>query len=249
MARARNIKPSFFTNDTLAEIDPLGRLLFAGMWTIADREGRLEDRPKRIKAEVLPYDDCDVDGLLNDLQKHGFILRYEADGQCYIQILAFTKHQNPHVKESASTIPAPDKHSASTVQDTTLTGTSHADSLLPITDSLNPIKPFVASKPADPCPHQKIIDIYHEVLPMCPRVRDWTPARATQLRARWNEDKARQSLDYWQRFFEYVATCDFLVGKVDSNSKEPFFADLEWLTRSKNFVKVREQKYENRGRK
>ena len=139
MARARNIKPSFFTNDTLAEIAPLGRLLFAGMWTIADREGRLEDRPKRIKAEVLPYDDCDVDSLLNDLQKLGFILRYEVDGQRYIQILAFSKHQNPHQKEAESTIPAPDKHRTSTGQATTKTGTSRADSLNPITDSLNPI--------------------------------------------------------------------------------------------------------------
>lgn len=50
MARARNIKPAFFMNDELAEIDPLGRLLFIGLWTIADREGRLEDRPARHKS-------------------------------------------------------------------------------------------------------------------------------------------------------------------------------------------------------
>ncbi|MBS1169533.1 MAG: hypothetical protein H6R01_451 [Burkholderiaceae bacterium] len=135
MARARNIKPSFFTNDDLAEIDPLGRLLFIGLWTIADRDGRLEDRPKRIKAEVLPYDSCDADSLLDDLQKRDFILRYEVDGTGYIQITNFTKHQNPHQKEAGSTIPAPDKHRTSTGQDTTLTGTSRADSPSPITDS------------------------------------------------------------------------------------------------------------------
>lgn len=115
MARARNLKPSFFTNDKLSEIDPLGRLLFAGLWTIADREGRLEDRPKRIKAEILPYDDANTDKLLLDLQAAGFILRYSVNGGRYIQVLAFTKHQNPHVREGPSTIPAPDKHSASTV--------------------------------------------------------------------------------------------------------------------------------------
>ena len=116
MARARNIKPGFFSNDDLADISPLGRLLFIGLWTIADKAGRMEDRPRRIKAEVLPYDDCDVDGLLNDLEKHGFITRYEHDNSKYIQVLNFTKHQNPHVKESESQIPAPDQHSASTVQ-------------------------------------------------------------------------------------------------------------------------------------
>lgn len=94
------------------------------------------------------------------------------------------------------------------------------------------------------CPHQEIIAIYHQVLPQCPQIRDWTPARATQLRARWNEDGKRQNLEYWQKFFEYVASCDFLVGKSDS--KKPFFADLEWITKSTNFVKIREGKYENR---
>jgi len=75
MARIRGIKPGFFTNDLLAEVDPLGRILFAGLWCHADRAGRLEDRPRKIKAEVLPYDACDVDDLLNDLVRHGFIDR------------------------------------------------------------------------------------------------------------------------------------------------------------------------------
>lgn len=116
MARSRNIKPSFFTNDELAEIPALGRLLFVALWTMADREGRLEDRPKRIKAEALPYDDCDCDELLSELAKRGFIVRYQAGEGRFIQVVNFTKHQNPHVKESPSSIPAPDKHSASTVQ-------------------------------------------------------------------------------------------------------------------------------------
>lgn len=117
MARARNIKPSFFSNDDLADLDPLGRLLFIGLWTVADREGRLEDRPRRIKAEVLPYDDCDVDSLLSDLEKHGFILRYSSGDDKFIQVLSFTKHQNPHVKESASSIPSPVEHQTSPVQE------------------------------------------------------------------------------------------------------------------------------------
>lgn len=116
MARSRNIKPGFFTNDLLAEIDPLGRLLFAGLWTVADREGRLQDRPKKIKAEVLPFDNCDTDTLLEELHKHGFILRYSVDGVRYIQVIAWKKHQNPHIKEAGSTLPAPVNNHAGLVQ-------------------------------------------------------------------------------------------------------------------------------------
>lgn len=115
MARSRNIKPGFFTNDVLGELPALTRLLFAGIWTLCDREGRLEDRPKKIKAEVLPYDNCDPEAMLQDLEQHGFIRRYAAGGFKAIQVVAWKKHQNPHVKEAASTIPAPCMHGASTV--------------------------------------------------------------------------------------------------------------------------------------
>lgn len=107
MARARNIKPGFFKNEDLVELDFGTRLLFIGLWTIADREGLLEDRPKRIKMELFPGDDMNVDKALDQLHKAGFILRYEVDGARYIEVSAFLKHQNPHHKEPPSKIPKP----------------------------------------------------------------------------------------------------------------------------------------------
>jgi len=162
--RARNIKPGFFKNEELAAKDPLARILFQGLWCMADREGRLEDRPARIKAEILPYDACDAESLLASLAsgEDPFILRYESEGRRFIQIVHFGRHQNPHLKEPKSTIPAPgrhdadtmpepEKHQASTVQapeenhaDTVQApyghGASPADILIPdslIPDSLN----------------------------------------------------------------------------------------------------------------
>ncbi|WP_343103178.1 hypothetical protein [Escherichia coli] len=117
MARSRNIKPDFFTNDELAECHPLGRLLFAGLWTIADKEGRLDDRPKKIKAMLLPFDEADCDALLQQLNDHKFIIRYRVNGECYIQISNWKKHQNPHCKEAASEIPAPLENDKSTGQE------------------------------------------------------------------------------------------------------------------------------------
>ncbi len=107
MARARNIKPGFFTNEVLAELPFESRLLFIGLWTIADRAGRLHDRPKRIKMQVFPGDSVDVDALLEQLANAGFIWRYEVEGQRYIQVINWDKHQNPHHREPESEIPAP----------------------------------------------------------------------------------------------------------------------------------------------
>lgn len=120
MARIRTIKPEFFKNEELAELPFEYRLLFEGLWCLADRRGRLEDRPKRIKADVFPYDNVDVDTGLDALQARGFIERYEHENVRYLQVKNFEKHQNCNVKESDSTIPAPCQHSASTEKKTTV---------------------------------------------------------------------------------------------------------------------------------
>lgn len=108
MARARILKPGFFTNELLAELPFEGRLLFAGLWTLADRDGRLEDRPKRIKAALFPWDEVDVDALLAALELKGFIDRYAVAGCPLIQIAKFAEHQTPHARETASTLPRPE---------------------------------------------------------------------------------------------------------------------------------------------
>jgi len=104
--RARNIKPGFYKNENLVECSIPARLLAPGLWMLADREGRLLDKPKQIKMEIFPCDDVNVDALLAELHLHGHILRYEKDGLKCIQILGFNEHQSPHFTEKASLIPA-----------------------------------------------------------------------------------------------------------------------------------------------
>ena len=109
--RSRNIKPSFFTNEDLAALTPLARLMFQGLWCAADCEGRLEYRPKRLKMQILPWDDFNVEETLRSLHDAGFIRIYEVDGAKYIHVVNFKKHQTPHIKErkKGSSIPAPDQ--------------------------------------------------------------------------------------------------------------------------------------------
>ncbi|MDH2661894.1 hypothetical protein [Acinetobacter baumannii] len=105
MARARNIKPSFFMNEDIIELPYEARLLFIGLWTLADREGRLENRPKKIKMSLFPADDINVAEQLDNISKLGFIELYNADGIDVIQIVNFVKHQTPHGLEKDSELP------------------------------------------------------------------------------------------------------------------------------------------------
>ncbi len=143
--RARNIKPGFFKNEELGELPPLARILFAGLWCYADKEGNFEWRPKRIKAEILPYDECDITSLLMSLRSAKFILDYNDNGNTYGFIPGFRSHQNPHPHEAGSKIPNPTKEIIEQFQchDMSVTlqempATSRADSLIP--DSLIPEK-------------------------------------------------------------------------------------------------------------
>lgn len=108
--RARNIKPSLFKNEFLGTADPILTILFTGLWCLADKEGRLEDRPLRIKAELFPYrENLNVNGYLTELASLEFICRYTINNRDYIQVNNFKKHQAPHKTEKSSEIPEPPK--------------------------------------------------------------------------------------------------------------------------------------------
>ena len=151
MARARNIKPQFFTNDELSELPPLARLLFIGLWTIADFKGCFEYKPKRLKVQLLPYDECDIEQLVSALDKSRFISIYSVQGQTFGKVLNFNKHQNPHKneKEKGSDIPDIYQNDAENVmfsdnlEDIEINhdqnGSDPADSLNLIPDSCSPI--------------------------------------------------------------------------------------------------------------
>jgi len=113
MSRIRSLKPEFFDDEDLAEHPFWIRILYEGLWVNADREGRLEDRPKKLKIKIFPYDKkVDIEKGLQDLSKikgdseRPFIIRYEIKGERYIQIVKWKKHQKPHHTERDSEIPA-----------------------------------------------------------------------------------------------------------------------------------------------
>jgi len=89
----RNIKNLIFDNDAMGELPPLTRLLFAGLWTMVDDKGRMEDNPRKIKKVIMGYDDVNagqVDEMLQSLHDRRFIVRYRVNGNNYIQVNKFS---------------------------------------------------------------------------------------------------------------------------------------------------------------
>jgi len=122
-----------------------------------------------------------------------------------------------------------------------------------------PIEPSSSSSVSKlpSCPHVEIIDLFAKHLPELPQPQPelWDGARAKNLSARWKwcltakkrsgaryaADKA-SALDFFARFFSYVAKSDFLTGRNGQWSG----CDLAWLCKAENFAKVLQGNYENR---
>mgnify|MGYP001509623638 CR=1 FL=1 len=112
-------------------------------------------------------------------------------------------------------------------------------------------RPDPHTRPGEiPCPHKRIIEVYEAILPELPRVRVWRAQQAADLRARWRE-KLREGkfsdeesgVDYFRRFFGYVRSSEFLMGRRSGRDGRTFRNSLAWMVKAKNFDGIVDGKY------
>lgn len=100
------------------------------------------------------------------------------------------------------------------------------------------------------CPYQKIIDDYNEILgPYLGMCQKLTPTRQKTVQARWRDcmkdgdfKTQDEGIAYFKRYFEYIKTCDFLMG----NNGRDWRADFDWIFKQQNYTKICEGKYLSR---
>ena len=100
------------------------------------------------------------------------------------------------------------------------------------------------------CPYQKIIADYNEILgPYLGMCQKLTPTRQKAVQARWRDcmkdgdfKTQDEGIAYFKRYFEYIKTCDFLMG----NNGRDWRADFDWIFKQQNYTKICEGKYLSR---
>jgi hypothetical protein len=264
MARIRTIKPELFTDEQLAGLPPLARLAFPGLWCHADREGRLEDRPARLKVLILPYDDADMNELLTLLAQKRFIIRYERDGKRLIQVRTFRKHQHVNSREPASTLPAPDQHQTEPVPapDEHSTEQVHApaehvrkgregngngkgEEIARTRAAARPAGLFgndegKASKKAERRARaEAVVELWRNHCPSLPGVHELTDRRVTAIGSALGRVPA---LSEWEAYFARLERSAFCRGENERGWK----ADLDWALKPDSWVKAFEGRYDDR---
>lgn len=109
MPRIRTIKPEFWTDEKLSLLDPITRLVFLGLVSLADDYGRLLDNVKMLDGQIFPHTDDTVADCLGTLAQLSRVLRYtSASGQNLLQIVGWKAHQKVD-HPGKEILPAPTK--------------------------------------------------------------------------------------------------------------------------------------------
>jgi hypothetical protein len=264
LARIRALKIGFFKNERLAELSFAHRLLFAGLWVIADKEGRLEDRPKRIKAELFPYDEgLDVSAMLQDLARGGdpLIRRYIVNGAGYIVIPKFLDHQRPHASEVPSVLPEPPEW----LEDPGIAQQNHDGVAAAPSRELKALPPRMGNgelingngdgngvpAPAALIPvsytPEDLVGLWNalaSIEPNIPSVHALTDIRRKRCRKMLKD----RPFEEWRTIIAKIGASDYCRGKTPPRPgfTNPWVATFDWLMNPSNALKVLEGNYDNR---
>lgn len=250
MARIRSVKIGFFRNEDLCVFGPFHRLLFEGLWLLADKAGRLEDRPKRIHADLFPFDPTlDIDAMIDELADgpNPFISRYEVEGKKYIAVLNFLRHQRPHHTEPASTIPG--QETSDPLNPPEPNGPKPVNS--PLDDGDEPdgregkgkegneegkgVVTLLALRASPADLREAWNTLTSEPIPQC---RELTDARKRSAQARLKE----RVFEEWRAVIGRINTSPFCRGINDRG----WLATFDWLLKPDTATKVLEGKYDGR---
>lgn len=107
--RIRTLKPECWQDEAIGKLGPWERLLWVGLITMADDEGRLRALPAAIAGHVFPYDDvppAKIKKWLEAIEAAGLVVLYDHDGVGYAAITGWRAHQKIN-RAQPSRLPEP----------------------------------------------------------------------------------------------------------------------------------------------
>lgn len=97
MARKRMIDPSMWINEDFGTLSTLAKLVFIGLFSNADDEGRGKASPAYIKAVLFPYNDdlriADIEKTLLEISSKMSVIFYSCDENKYYTLTSWDRWQ------------------------------------------------------------------------------------------------------------------------------------------------------------
>jgi hypothetical protein len=109
----RILKETIRTSDTIDQLSPEAEVCWYRLLTAVDDFGRMDARPKILRATLFPLrldtvTEAKMDKWLADMERVGLIAIYQVDKRPYLQVITWEHHQQIRAKRSK--FPAPCNH-------------------------------------------------------------------------------------------------------------------------------------------
>lgn len=264
---SRILRDGILTSVPINALSPEAELFYRRLQSVVDDYGRYYSNPALVRAACYPLqlkrvsEDDVVRWLLECTKqihkdtKQPLILVYQTDGKDCLQITKFKQQEKTKPKFPAPpqlvTEPLTDRaravHEPVHLVGGEVVVECGCEVGVGVVSTLASQGGENRSVSTPACPHEKIIAAYHEHLPMGRQVNPkvWNGQRKQHLQARWREDKERQHVEWWSKFFGYCAKSAFLTGKVQPRQgRSAFQVSLDWIISPSNFAKIIEGAYE-----
>lgn len=230
MARKRMIDPSIWINEDFGTLTNLAKLVFIGLFSIADDEGRGKASPAYIKAVLFPYNDdlrvADIEKALSEISSKMSVIFYSCDENKYYTLTSWNKWQKID-KPSNSSIPAYEEDN----KGIRLLFDEHSTSGRRVV-ATNRIEENRKEKEEK---RIKIKDIYNKNCPNLPQVQKLTDKRKKAIDKFLEEFSEEQ----FTQICKIANNTDFLIGK----NNEGWKADFDFLMRIDKATNIFEGKY------
>lgn len=230
MARKRMIDPTIWQSEDFGRLSTLAKIVFIGLFSLADDEGRGRCNPVYLKSTLFPYEEnirsTDIDKTLSEISSNMSVVLYSCDGSSYYSLLSWDTFQKID-RPSQSKIPEYNKNTMKLLFDEHSTSNRRVfapnikeDNRKEIEDKRNRIK-----------------EKYNSICTNLPQIQKLTDKRKTAI------DKFLK--EFTEEQFEQICIkaneSDFLTGNNDRKWK----ADFDFLMRIDKATNIFEGKYDN----
>lgn len=230
MARKRMIDPNIWQSEDFSKLSTLGKIVFIGLFSLADDEGRGRCNPVYLKSTLFPYEEnirsTDINKTLSEISSNMSVVFYIENGSSYYNLYNWHTWQKID-RPSQSKIPEYNEKTMQKIFDNNSTNNQRRVSYK--------IKENNKKEIEDK--RNRIKNIYNTKCTQLPQIQKLTEKREKAI-DKFLEDFTEEQ---FKKICQITNSTEFLIGKNEKGWK----ADFDFLIRIDKATNILEGKYGN----
>lgn len=230
MARKRMIDPNIWQSEDFGKLSTLAKIVFIGLFSLADDEGRGRCNPVYLKSTLFPYEEnirsADINKTLSEISSNMSVILYSYNGSSYYSLLSWDTFQKID-RPSQSKIPEYNENTMELLFDEHSTNNRRA--VVPNKKRIEDNKNIKEEN------RNRVVEIYNKYCTNLPQVQKLTEKRSKNIDSFLKEF----SVEQFEEICKKANVSEFLIGQNERNWK----ADFDFIMRTDKATAILEGKY------